>query len=441
MATLLQKKVIVSLEENSATETPQNEQKSIKKMENLSSRLFADAQKIFGKGFVQNLKTRGMEWIETRREDTRIFDADGNVYLDCYSSAGTYNLGRKNLTIAKALKRAIQETDQGNFVMISKEKAELAEKLAGFTPPALDCVLYTVVRGEAVDAACKLARGYTGRSELITVDGGWYGQTGFAMSLSERSDKKHFGSLIPDCKTILFNDISAARKSITKRTAAVILEPIQVENNCRTADKSYLQELRLACDKAGALLIFDETQIGFGRTGEKFAADYFGVLPHIMLIGEALSGGLFPMGAMIFTSHIKKFFDVHPLIHLLTFGGHDVGCRVAAAALDVYEQTRPLENTKRQGEKLKQKLEAILTSNSKIKSVNGIGLLLALRLENAEEAAKFCRSLMNNGILVKTGEVAKDSVIIRPPLTLTDQDVDEIVAGIERATRSYAVAE
>ncbi|MBA4369415.1 MAG: hypothetical protein C0403_17455 [Desulfobacterium sp.] len=240
---------------------------------------------------------------------------------------------------------------------------------------------------------------------------------------------------------MLFNDISAARKTITKRTAAVILEPIQVENNCRTADKTYLQELRLACDKAGALLIFDETQTGFGRTGEKFAADYFGVLPHIMLIGEALGGGLFPIGAMIFTSRIKKFFDTHPLIHLLTFGGHDVGCRVASAALDVYEQARPWKNAGRQGEKLKQKLEAILASNSKIKSMNGIGLLLALRLENAEGAAKFCRSLMNNGILVKTGEVAKDSVIIRPPLTLTDQDVDEIVAGIERASLSYVVAE
>lgn len=437
MATLLQKNII-HVEENGAIETPRNKPESINRVENQSIRLIADAQKIFGKGFVQNLKARGMEWVESRREGMRVFDADGKSYLDCYSSAGTYNLGRKNLTIVKALKRAIQETDQGNFVMISKEKAELAEKLAKFTPHTLDCVLYTVVRGEAVDAACKLARGYTGRSELITVDGGWYGQTGFAMSLSERSDKKYFGSLIPDCKTILFNDISAARKAITKRTAAVILEPVQVENNCRTADKAYLQELRLACDRAGALLIFDETQTGFGRTGEKFAADYFGVLPHIMLIGEALSGGLFPMGAMIFTSRIKKFFDAHPLIHLLTFGGHDVGCRVASAALDVYEQTRPWKNTGRQGEKLKQKLEAIIASNSKIKSVNGIGLLLALRLEDAQGAAKFCRSLMNNGVLVKTGEVAKDSVIIRPPLILTDQDVDEIAAGIERASRSSA---
>lgn len=113
--------------------------------------------------------------------------------------------------------------------------------------------------------------------------------------------------MIPDIKTIPFNDVSAAKNAITKQTAAVILEPIQAENNCRITDKTYLQELRVACDKADALLIFDESQTGFGRTGEKFATDYFGVLPHIMIIGEALSGGVFPMGAVVFTSRVKKF--------------------------------------------------------------------------------------------------------------------------------------
>ncbi len=433
MTTSAQEKVAVIKKEKDPIEKSLKLQKIVNEQGEPSHNLIIDAQKVFGKGFVNNLKARGMEWEECKRENTTIFNGDGKVFLDCYTSAGSYNLGRKNSDITAELRRAIRETDQGNFVMISKEKAELAKKIAKFTPRTLDCVLFTVVRGEAMDAACKLARGYTARSELITVDGGWYGQTGFAMSLSERSDKKHFGSLIPDIKTIPFNDISVARKAITKRTAAVILEPVQAENGCRTADKIYLQELRVACDKVGALLIFDESQTGFGRTGEKFAADYFGVLPHIMLVGEALSGGMFPIGAMIFTRLLKKFFDVHPLIHLLTFGGHDVGCRVAATALAVYDQVRPWENAKRQGEKLKQKLEALAASNSKIKSVDGIGLLLALSLESPEDAAIFCRSTIKNGVFLKTGEVAKNCVIIRPPLTLNDQDIEEIFKGIEKA--------
>jgi putrescine aminotransferase len=379
-----------------------------------------------------------MVYVETGagsgREGSVVSDSDGNEFIDCYCSSGTYNLGRKNSTIARELKQAIHETDQGNFVMISREKAMLSEKLARFTPSGLDCSLFTVVRGEAVDAACKLARGYTGRSELITVDGGCYGQTGFAMTLSERPDKKDFGSLIPDVRTIPFNDINAARTTtITKKTAAVILEPVQTENNCRPADKDYLVALRTFCDKTGALLIFDESQTGFGRTGKKFASDYFGVLPDIMLLGEALGGGMFPFSAMVFTSTVKAFFDAHPLIHLLTFGGHDVGCLVAAAALKEYEQIQPWDNAQKQGNILKEKLNELAGSNPKLKSVQGIGLLLSLEFESAEAAEGFCQSAIQQGVLVKSGEVAKHSVVIRPPLTITDQDLEKIVTGIEKA--------
>jgi acetylornithine/succinyldiaminopimelate/putrescine aminotransferase len=397
------------------------------------NKLIADAQQVFGKGVVENLVAKGMDWLESGREGSVVHDSNGNELIDCYCSSGTYNLGRKNPAIARALKQAIHETDQGNFVMISREKAMLSERLARFTPPGLDCVLYTVVRGESVDAACKLARGYTGKTELITVDGGCYGQTGFAMTLSERADKKDFGSLIPDVQTIPFNDIDAARRTITKKTAAVILEPVQTENNCRTADKDYLVALRDFCDKTGALLIFDESQTGFGRTGEKFASDYFGVLPDIMLLGEALGGGMFPFSAMAFTSTVKTFFDAHPLIHLLTFGGHDVGCLVAAAALKEYDQVQPWQNAKKQGKILAEKLKALAGSNPKLKSVQGIGLMLSLEFESAEAADEFCRSAIQQGVLVKSGEVAKQSVVIRPPLTINDKDLEKIVTGIENA--------
>ncbi len=395
--------------------------------------LMADARQVFGKGFVENLASKGMDWLESGREGSVVYDSNGHELIDCYCSSGTYNLGRKNSAIARELKQAIHETDQGNFIMISREKAMLSEKLAQFTPPGLDCCLFTVVRGESVDAACKLARGYTERTELITVDGGCYGPTGFAMTLSERSDKKDFGSLIPDVQTIPFNDIAAARKTITKNTAAVILEPVQTENNCRTADKDYLAALRDFCDQTGALLIFDESQTGFGRTGEKFALDYFGVQPDIMLLGEAMGGGMFPFSSMVFTSSVKTFFDAHPLIHMLTFGGHDVGCRVAAAALNEYDQRQPWQNAQKQGNVLKKWLQELADSNPKLKSVQGIGLLLSLEFENAEEAERFCRSAIQQGVLLKSGEIAKHSVIIRPPLTINDQDLDKIVNGIEKA--------
>ena len=434
MNTALQEKQAVSSEAD-APDTQNKSQTSFDEKGGNApmDKLMADAQQVFGKGVVENLAAKGMDWLESGREGSVVYDSNGNQFIDCYCSSGTYNLGRKNPAIARALKQAIHETDQGNFIMISREKAMLSEKLARFTPSGLDCSLFTVVRGEAVDAACKLARGYTGKTELITVDGGCYGPTGFAMTLSDRADKKDFGSLIPDVHTIPFNDIDAAQKAITQKTAAVILEPVQTENNCRTADKDYLASLRKFCDQTGALLIFDESQTGFGRTGEKFAADYFGVLPDIMLLGEALGGGMFPFSAMVFTSPVKSFFDAHPLIHMLTFGGHDVGCLVAAAALTEYDQVKPWQNAKKQGNILKEKLNQLAASNPKLKSVQGIGLLLSLEFESAQETESFCKNAIQQGVLVKSGEVAKHSVIIRPPLTISDQDLDKIVTGIEKA--------
>ena len=130
----------------------------------------------------------------------------------------------------------------------------------------------------------------------------------------------------------------------SRNTAAFILEPVQAEYHCRSVATDYLKHIRRLCDSTGTCLIFDESQTGFGRTGKKFAYEHHGIYPDILVVGEAITGGMFPMTAMVFTSKLKQFFDVHPLIHLCTFGGHDVGCLVAAAALDEYEQIKPWQN-------------------------------------------------------------------------------------------------
>ncbi len=397
--------------------------------------LLAEALNLFGKGVVENLKTCGLSWEEEFREQSKVFDSTEKSYLDCYTLAGSYNLGRKNPEIISEFKRAIRETDQGNFIMISREKADLAEALANFMGNELQCSLFTVVRGEAMDAACKLARGYTGRSELITVDGGWYGQTGFALSLSQRREKSLFGNLIPDIQTIPFNDKQAALEAISTKTAAVLLEPIQAENCCRTVDKSYLEEIHSACDKAGALLILDESQSGFGRTGSRFYADFTGVCPDIMLLGEAMSGGMFPIGAMVFTKKIKHFFDEHPLIHLHTFGGHDIGCRVALKTLELYQRIKPWENAAYQGARLKERLQQIAGKNSNIDSVAGVGLLLSIHFRSEETALESTKSMIKQGLLVKRGEVAKNSIVIRPPLVISDTEIDEIAEKVAKACR------
>jgi putrescine aminotransferase len=372
-------------------------------------------------------------FIEDTRNGAYVIDAHGAKYIDCYSSASTYNLGRRNERLVASLKKAIFETDQGNFVMISEEKALLAEKISEFVPGPLDCVLFGVTRGESMDAACKLARGATGRPGLITVDGGAYGDTGFALSLSEHPLKKDFGDLIPGIVVVPFGDHAAAEAAISRNTAAFILEPVQAEYHCRSVDTGYIKHIRRLCEKTGTCLIFDESQTGFGRTGKKFAFEHHGTYPDILVVGEAITGGMFPMTAMVFTSELKRFFDVHPLIHLCTFGGHDVGCLVAAAALDEYDQIRPWENALVQGTKIMNELKSVMAIDDRIKSLSGSGLLISLAFSSTEIATRFCLLASNYGILVRKGMVDSCCVLIRPSLLITDGEAEFIAHGIKSA--------
>jgi putrescine aminotransferase len=372
-------------------------------------------------------------FIEEGRNGTYVTDNHGTKYIDCYSSASTYNLGRRNEKLVARLKRAIFETDQGNFAMISEEKALLARKISEFIPGPLDCVLFGVTRGESMDAACKLARGATGRPGLITVDGGSYGDTGFALSLSEHWLKKDFGELIPAIGMVPFGNHEAAEASINRSTAAFILEPVQAENNCRIADTAYIKHVRRLCDKTGTCLIFDESQTGFGRTGKKFAFEHHDTYPDILVVGEALTGGMFPMTATVFTPKLKRFFDVHPLIHLSTFAGHDVGCLVAAATLDEYELNRPWENALVQGAKIMNEIRSIIASDDHVVSLTGQGLLLSLNFRSSETATKFCLLARQNRLIIRKGIVDNSCALIRPSLLISATEAESIIQGIKAA--------
>ncbi len=372
-------------------------------------------------------------FIEEACYGAYISDTHGTKYIDCYSSACTYNLGRRNEKLIASLKQAIFETDQGNFPMISKQKAFLARKISEFVPGPLDCVLFGVTRGESMDAACKLARGATGRPNLVTVDGGYYGDTGFALSLSEHPLKRDFGDLIPGVAVVPFGDYAEAENVIKRNPAAFILELIQTEYHCRTADEGYMKHIRNLCDQTGTCLIFDESQTGFGRTGKKFSFEHYGIFPDILVVGEAITGGIFPMTAMIFTSELKQFFDIHPLIHLSTFGGHDVGCMVATAALDEYEKIRPWENALVQGTKIMNELKPLVSSDDRIKSLTGLGLLISISFKSLETADKFCLLARNNAIIMRNGIVDQSCYLIRPSLLISNDETEFIINGIKAA--------
>ena len=395
---------------------------------------FSQAEEVFSSSYVNLLRARGQAFLEQGYAGPCTSDPSGSARLDLYTSGAAFNLGRRNPAIVERFKKAIYETDQGNFVMPSQEKAQLARRIADFVPGDLDCVLYGVTRGESMDAACKLARGFMARPGLVTVDGGCYGESGFALSLSARPGKEQFGKLIPDVKVIPFGDEAAAAGAIGSHTAAVVMEPIQAENHCRRADAGYYARVRALCDKAGAKLIFDETQSGFGRTGTRFFFEQIGVSPDILIIGEAITSGMFPMTAMVFTPELKHFFDVHPLIHLCTFGGHDLGCLVAMTALDEYERLEPWKNAAATGEALMKALDALKGKHGrKVASIAGQGLLVSLKLSDPDTALRFCAAAWKAGLLVETGLVDRSTVIIRPSLLIGAQETGRIVDGLAKA--------
>jgi len=398
-----------------------------------ANRVTADLQRDYAKlinaAHVKWLKSLGLDIVEANRDGAYVTDLDGKRYLDCYSNAGIFPRGRRQADVRAELRTAMRETDQGNFPMISREKARLASALAEFVGGELECTVYSVMRGESFDFACKLARGFTGRPKLVAVDGSWFGETGFALSLSTRDDKNDFAPLVPQTQIIPFGDADAARAAIDDQTACVLLEPLQTENGCREASPEYLRTLRQICHAAGALLALDETQTGLGRTGVKFAYQRADVAPDILLIGEALGAGVFPIAATIFTQRLNAFMNAHPLIHLSTFGGSDLGCRVGAKALAVYAERKPWENAARLGARLQAELSAL--TGGALRAVHGRGLLWALEFKTPVQAVRANKLLAANGVLAVPGAVAKNTVVLRPSLLLTDRDVDALLRAVK----------
>jgi putrescine aminotransferase len=383
---------------------------------------------MLSEGHLNYLEEIGHDFIIDKRKGSHIYDSDGMKYLDGDCSASIYNLGRREEEIVREFKKAMVETDQGNFPIISEEKALLAKALADFTPGNLEYSYFSVIRGESFEFICKLVRGYTNRSELISFDGSWFGQTGFALSLSDRSDKENFAPLIPDVRIIPANNMEAAKQAITKKTAAVFIEPVQVENGCRVINKSFLQYLREQCNKTGAVLIFDETQTGLGRTGKRFALEHVNVMPDVLNIGESLGAGLFPIAATVYTRKINKFMRKHPLIHLSTFGGSDLGCRVAMKSLEIYEDKKPWENAYKIGTLLMESLNRLNKDHSDmVKGVSGIGLAQAIDFGTIDKAKLFCKIAAKQGLFVCPAAIAKTFVVLRPPLTIDEYEMVEMV--------------
>jgi acetylornithine/succinyldiaminopimelate/putrescine aminotransferase len=384
---------------------------------------------------VRVMRAAGLDIIEAERSGPWVWDLDGVKFLDCFTAAGSFNVGRRNPRVLAAAHAAIDHLDNGNFLLCSQAKAELAAKLAEITPGELSCTMFATGGGEAIDFAIKLARGSSGRPGIVSAIDGYHGHTGFALSAAGReSFRAPFEPLMPGFLQVPFGEIDALRAALDERTAAVLLEPIQGEGGIVTPPPGYLAGVRAACEQTGTLLILDEIQTGLGRTGRWWASEHDGVTPDIMTTGKSLGGSLVPISATVFSEQLREFLIPNPFIHLSTFGGSDVACAVALEVIAVIEQSGLVEHAAAMGERLFAGLHTIAAARPEvITEVRGRGLMAGIQYAEDSFGPRMSYHLAQHGVLAIYSGNRPSVMRLMPTLVIEEEEVDFLLAALEQA--------
>jgi acetylornithine/succinyldiaminopimelate/putrescine aminotransferase len=357
---------------------------------------------------------------------------EGKRYIDLISGIGVSNIGHRHPHVIKAIK---EQLDKHMHVMVYGEYIQsspnlLAAKLASLLPKQLSCSYFVNSGTEANEAALKLAKRYTGRTEIVSFRKSYHGSTHGSLSVSGNENKKFaFRPLLPDVKFLDFN-VESQLDQITEKTACVIIETIQGDAGVRIPSKKYLQALRKRCTETGALLILDEIQCGMGRTGTLFAFEQFDIVPDVLTIGKAFGGGL-PMAAFIASKEIMYELTHHPMLgHITTFGGNPVCCAAALATLEVIENENLLCQVEAKG-----KLIENLLVHPAIKEIRRIGLLFAIDFESEEMVNKIVKNCLDEGVITYWFLSHPYSFRIAPPLTIAEAEIRLACNGILTAIR------
>ena len=356
-----------------------------------------------------------------RAEGIYIYDKSGKAYMDMIAGVAVNNIGHRHPKVVEALKNQIDSylhvMVYGEFIQDSQ--LNFSKKLASLLPKELNCV-YTVNSGtEANEAALKLAKRFTGRTELVSFRGSYHGSTHGSMSVSGNEVKKQaFRPLLPDVRFLTFNSIEDLDQ-ITEKTAGVIIETIQGDAGVRVPTIDFLTALRNRCTEVGALLIFDEIQCGIGRAGKLFAFQNFDIVPDVLTLGKALGGGM-SIGALVSSKENLYEFTYNPMLgHITTFGGHPVVCASALACLEVMATEIDFSEVERLGKLL----EELVNSNEEIKEIRRIGMMFAFDMESFERVEKVVKRCLDKGLISFWFLSHPYSFRLSPPLTITENEI------------------
>ena len=373
---------------------------------------------------IENKHTSGVYAKQTltivRGQGALLFDADGVEYLDCASGHGVANLGHAHPKIAEALYKQASTLITLFESFPNDQRALLMTKLTALVP-GLDRVFFCNSGTESVEAAFKFARISTGRKNIVAAMRAFHGRT--YGSLSATFNKKYregFEPLVPGFSHIPYNNVEALDKAVTDETAAVILEVVQGEGGVYPASPEYIQAVRRICEERGALLIVDEIQTGFGRTGKMFASQHFELTPDLLVCAKSLAGGV-PMGAVLIGQKVK---NLTPGVHGSTFGGNPLSCAAANAALDVMKDEDLPGQAAAKGAYLMDKLKQIESTH--IREIRGLGLMVGIELKH--KVAPYLKALQEKKVIALNAGMTV--IRLLPPLVITYEQIDTLVNAL-----------
>lgn len=371
-----------------------------------------------------------------RAEGRHIYTTDGRCYLDFISGIAVTNVGHSHPRLVDAV---IQQAQTYAHTMVYGEHVQspqvrLAETIANAAPPGLDCVYFLTTGAEANDAAMKLATKHTGRRRFIAFRKAYHGDTVGALScFGSKHFREQFPGLNADVTFLPFGEIDPL-SDIDETIAAVLIEPVQGEAGIYPPPEGFLQALRERCDSAGALLVFDEVQTGFGRTGEWFAAQTCDVTPDVITMAKGMGGGYPLAGVLAPRQLLYDFAAVPAFSHITTFGGHPVSCAAGLASMQIITEEKLLHNCRVQGEWLLHELRLLQSRHPKqIRQVRGIGLMIGIELESDAAARAIVEATRAEGLILETTLLQENVIRFSPALNVTREECKQAIAAFENA--------
>ncbi|MFX1466362.1 MAG: aspartate aminotransferase family protein [Promethearchaeota archaeon] len=350
-----------------------------------------------------------------------LWDANDKEYIDCIGGHGSCNLGHCHPKVISAIETQLSKLMICSGILHNDTRAIFGEKIAKLTPSGLNKSFLSNSGAEAVECAIKLARKYTKKTDIIAMKKGFHGRLGFSLSATWKPKyRKPFEPLNPGFSHAKFGDIQSIKDIITEKTAAVLVEPIQGEGGVNPAPEGFLQELQELCSDKDFLLILDEIQTGFGRTGKMFACEHWNVTPDILCIAKSVAGGV-PMGVTIAKGNIMDAFESGE--HGTTFGGNPIACAAANASLDVLVEDRLAERAAEMGSYFKKKLMQLKEKYKIIRDVRGMGLMIGVELRF--DCRDILLAALERGILILSA--GRNVLRFLPPLVIKEEQIDYVI--------------